>query len=140
MKSQKPLLYLLFILAAGFLTGCIDEIDDPFADPVDKFLGNWKATETSTLYGPGYVYDVTITRNTSNSVEILISNFYMQGVQERAKALVTGNTLTIVEQTICDGTITIEGSGKYVSEKIELTYTALDGADLDQVTAIFSRR
>ena len=140
MKSHKALLFLLFILAAGFLTSCIDDIDDPFADPVDKFLGSWKATETSTLYGPGYVYDVTVTRNTANSVEILISNFYMQGVQGRAKALVNGNTLTIVEQTICDGTITIEGSGKYVSEKIELTYTALDGADLDHVTATYTRR
>lgn len=118
----------------------MDEIEDPFGDPVDKYLGDWKATETSILYGSGYVYDVTIIRNSSNSLEILISNFYMQGVQERARALVTGNNLTMVEQTICDGTITIEGSGHYISGKIELTYTALDGADLDQVTAVYVRR
>lgn len=140
MKTLPKMTCLLYFISFFLLTSCMDEIEDPFGDPVDKYLGDWKATETSILYGSGYVYDVTIIRNSSNSLEILISNFYMQGVQERARALVTGNNLTIVEQTICDGTITIEGSGHYISGKIELTYTALDGADLDQVTAVYVRR
>lgn len=140
MKTLPKMTCLLYFISFFLLTSCMDEIEDPFGDPVDKYLGDWKATETSILYGSGYVYDVTIIRNSSNSLEILISNFYMQGVQERARALVTGNNLTMVEQTICDGTITIEGSGHYISGKIELTYTALDGADLDQVTAVYVRR
>ena len=140
MKVFRKISSLLLIFSFFFLASCTEEFEDPFADPVDKYLGNWKATESSTLYGSGYVYDVSIARNPSNSAEILISNFYMQGVQEKARALVTGNSLTIMEQTICDGTITIEGSGQYVSGKIELTYTALDGADLDYITASYAPR
>jgi hypothetical protein len=85
------------------------------------------------------VYDVSIARNPSNSTEILISNFYMQGWNERARALVTGNSLTILEQAICDGSILIKGSGQFSGGRITLTYTANDGADLDHVSATYSR-
>lgn len=140
MKRYKLTPIFLLILFAGFFTSCIDEIDDPFADPVEKYLGNWKASESSTLYGPGYVYDVSITRNPSNSNEILISNFYMQGWNEKARALVTGNSITILEQAICDGSILIKGNGQFSGGRITLTYTADDGADLDNVSATYTRR
>lgn len=140
MKRFKLTPIFLLILFAGFFTSCIDEIDDPFADPVEKYLGNWKASESSTLFGPGYVYDVSISRNPSNSTEILISNFYMQGWNEKARALVTGNSLTILEQAICDGSILIKGNGQLSGGKITLTYTADDGADLDNVSATYTKQ
>lgn len=127
------------ILSPFLFTSCIEDDDDPFSDPVDKFLGSWKANESSTLYGGPFVYDVSITRNPTNSAEILISNFYMQGPNEKARALVTGNILTIMEQTICNGSITIKGSGQYLAGKITLNYTTNDGADLDHVTATYQR-
>lgn len=140
MKRYKLTPVFLLIFFAGFFSSCIDEIDDPFADPIEKYLGSWKASESSTLFGPGYVYDVSIARNPSNSTEIMISNFYMQGVNERARALVTGNSLTILEQAICDGSILIKGSGQFSGGRITLNYTADDGADLDHVSATYSRR
>jgi len=140
MKRFKLTPIFLLILFTGFFTSCIDEIDDPFADPVEKYLGNWKASESSTLFGPGYVYDVSISRNPSNSTEILISNFYMQGWNEKARALVTGNSLTILEQAICDGSILIKGNGQFSGGKITLTYTADDGADLDNVSATYTKQ
>lgn len=139
MKRNKITLGFLLLFSLGFFAACTDEFEDPFADPVEKYLGTWKATETSTVFGPGYVYNVTITRNPSNSTEVLISNFYMQGVQEKARALITGNSLTILEQTICDGSIAIKGNGQFSSGRITLNYTAYDGADLDHVSATYTR-
>lgn len=123
----------LFVLL--LLHSCSTDLDDIFTDPVEKFLGNWKCEEESEIYGPGYVFDVVITVNPDNSSEILIANFYHQGMNEKARALVTGNILTIMEQTICDDTIIIKGNGQYKDGEVRMEYTANDGADLDHVTA-----
>ncbi len=117
------------------LHSCGTEIDDIFTDPAEKFLGKWKCEEESEIYGSGYVFDVVITKNPDNSSEILIANFYHQGMNEKARALVTGNILTIMEQTICDDTIIIKGGGRYKDGEVHMEYTANDGADLDHVTA-----
>ncbi len=139
MKNRIFFLILLSIFFAFILTSCVDGWEDPFGDPVEKFLGNWKVNEVSTLYGGQYNYDVSISRNPANSAEILISNFYMQGPGEFARALVSGNTITIVQQTICNGTIAIKGSGQFNAGVITLVYTANDAADLDNVSATYRR-
>ncbi len=123
-------LFLLFLLHS-----CSTENDQIFIDPVEKFIGKWKCEEESEVYGSGYVFDVVITVNPENSSEILIANFYHQGMNEKAKALVTGNIITIMEQTICDDTIIIKGSGHFKNGEVHMDYTANDGADLDHVTA-----
>lgn len=135
--SEKLLFFSLVkaLFVVFLLQSCSTEVDDVFADPVEKFLGNWKCEEESEIYGSGYVFDVVITINPENSSEILIANFYHQGMNERARALVTGNTVTIMEQTICDDTIIIKGSGRYKDGEVHLEYTANDGADLDHVKA-----
>lgn len=131
---------MLPLLSLLLFNACTDELDfDPFADPADKFLGTWKAEESSLVYGDGFVYTVNIRINPDNSSEVLISNFYYQGEAVEARALVTGNTLTIMQQSICDDSIEIQGSGTYASEKINLEYTANTGADLDEVTAVYTR-
>lgn len=114
-------------------------IDDPFADPVEKFLGNWESTETVDPPDGLWIYDVVISRNPQNSTEILISNFNLQGSRERARAMVTGNRLIIPTQLICDNTIRIEGSGTYSNGEITLSYTTNDGADLKRFNAVYKR-
>ncbi len=135
---EKFLKVFLPILAGSLLllTACEDDNGfDPFGDPVEKFLGNWQCEENSTIYGDGYNFQVIITRNPDNSSEILIANFYHQGFDEKARALVVGNNLTIPRQGICDDTIEIQGSGSYKNGEVNMTYTANDGADVDEVTA-----
>jgi hypothetical protein len=136
MKIKSRLLLLLITGLVITFISCEDDLfDDPFADPVDKFLGTWKCNETEVPPDGLWVYDVVITRNPQNSTEILISNFNLQGAGERAKALVTGNSLTIPTQLICDDTIEIKGSGNFRNGEITLTYTTLDGADLKSFNA-----
>ncbi len=117
------------------MAGCVDDMDLFPDDPLEKYLGHWKCAESSLLYGGGYVFDVHITRNPERSDEILMANFYHQGMAEKARALVTGNHLTIMEQGICNGTIIVKGSGRYANGEITMEYTAFDGADTDEVTA-----
>ncbi len=133
MKATKVL--FLFISLTLFFS-CEETTDViPDADPLDKFLGEWKCAEDSEVYGSGYVFDVKITRNPDNSSEILIANFYHQGMNEKARAMVVRNSLIIMKQTICDDTIEIEGSGRYADGEVNMEYTAFDGADLDNVVA-----
>ncbi len=134
MKSTRA---LLIIFSLFLIYSCEEDNADviPDEDPVEKFLGNWKCAEDSEVYGSGYVFDVIITRNPGNSSEILIANFYHQGMNEKARALIAGNNVIIMKQTICDDTIEIEGSGKYSGGEVNLEYTAYDGADLDNVVA-----
>jgi hypothetical protein len=136
MRIKSRLLLLLITgLVITFISCEDDMFDDPFADPVDKFLGTWKCNETEVPPDGLWVYDVVITRNPQNSTEILVSNFNLQGAGERARALVTGNSLTIPTQLICDDTIEIKGSGNFSNGEITLTYTTLDGADLKSFNA-----
>jgi len=144
MKNIKPTprwysIGLVLLVATFLAGGCAEEVDDPFADPVDKFLGNWKASESSQVFGTGYVYDVNISRIPGRFSEVYIRNFYMQGQDQRARALITGNNLTIAEQTIANGTITIRGSGQFSAGVITINYTAHSGADLDVVRAVLRR-
>lgn len=140
MKKYFRLLLLPLTISLLLLQGCVDELgEDLFADPVDKFLGTWNVQESSTIYGDGFVYTVHITRNPQNSSEVLISNFYYQGDDVLARALIAGNSIQIIEQGICDDSIIVKGSGTWISGNINLQYTANTGADLDEVSAYYSR-
>ncbi|MFO7977135.1 MAG: hypothetical protein R6U64_00630 [Bacteroidales bacterium] len=140
MKKYYRLLLLPLAFSLFLMQGCIDELgEDPFADPMEKFLGTWNVEESSTIYGDGFVYTVSITPNPQNSSEVLISNFYYQGDNVQARALIAGNVITIIEQSICDDSIIVKGSGTWISGRINLQYTANTGADLDEVSAVYTR-
>lgn len=139
MKRFSYLLLLIIGALAIGLHSCTDDFfDDPNTDPVDKFLGNWVVNETSLLFGQS-TYNVTIERNPDNTSEVIIKNFYHEGYSEFAKALVTSNTLTVYQQTICENSKTISGTGTFSGGTINFTYTVNDGADLDNVTAVYTK-
>ncbi len=136
MKQISRLLpFVVLGLMLTFVSCEDDSFDDPFADPVEKFLGTWKCNEEEVPPEGLWVYDVVIIRNPQNSSEILITNFNLQGSSERARALIAGNSLSIPTQLICDDTIEIRGNGSYSNGEINLTYTSNDGADLKNFTA-----
>lgn len=139
-KSHYRLLAVILISMAVGMNSCIDdELDDPFSDPVEKFLGSWKCSEKSTLYG-SFNYNMTISRNPQNSTEILISHFYNHQSNVRATALVTGSTLTIPRQNITSS-IEVQGNGSYNLSQgtVSLNYTARTQADQDNVAVVLTR-
>lgn len=132
---------LLLILAALILTifSC-ELLEDPDpSDPRDNFVGNWNVNEVSSLYGTTN-YNVTIIYDPGNSSQVLIKNFYHFGLEIETYAIPTLTSITVPEQSVCNHTV--KGAGKLSSNKnsIDWTYSANDGADIDNVTATFTKQ
>jgi hypothetical protein len=108
----------------------------------DKFLGTWRVSELSSLYEPPpMIYTVNIISSVDDPDEVIISNFFNMGPAEKVYAFVSGNNITIPNQTICDGSITVSGSGVYKtsSNEINMTYIANDEANEEELTATLTK-
>jgi hypothetical protein len=130
-----PFFLIIAFSSALFLTSCDpDATDDPNpADPREKFLGNWTVQESKKKL----TYEVQITASPTNSAEVIINNFYNTGI--KPFAVITTSTITCPVQSFPSQQITINGAGTYSSEKINWVYYVNDGADLDTITAVYSR-
>lgn len=141
MKKQFGFFILLFVLAS-FLHSCDtdEDINEPTADPRDKFVGAWNCQETSSINKKGSSsYTVNISLNPNNSSQILLENFYQLGFGIKLYAIVANNNATIPEQTTSG--FAVKGSGNYntSTDKINWTYYVNDGADIDSCTAVYSK-
>lgn len=129
-------LFFTIIITALF-AAC--EIDDPFDpnDTIDALTGNWTCFEQSSILGPTS-YSVTISPDPLNVSGIQINGFY--DVNGAVEAIVSGNSLTIPEQTTSDN-YTISGSGTISGNRntINLQYTVDDnsGGPIDNCTAVY---
>ena len=137
-KFIKKLLFVSSLIVLTFYA-CNPDEEEPFVDPRDNYVGTWLAEETSILY-PTITFLVHITLNPSNSTEILISNFYHLGNadEDKVSAIATKSSLTIESQPVCN--LTIYGSGSLSGNTINLTYYVNDGADIDEVAAVYTRQ
>ena len=123
------------VLLVVLLSGCaLDEEVLPDDDAVSSYLGVWSVidNEVKTIN-----YEVVISKNPGNSAEILLDNFAQSG--DALVGLVTGNTVTIANQTIGNGW-TVSGTGRYISSsRLEFTYALTIGGDETNNSAIFTR-
>ncbi|MBS4014291.1 MAG: hypothetical protein KGZ97_11125 [Bacteroidetes bacterium] len=136
--SMKNILLIFGISLLFSLSSC--EIEDVNAR--NKFLGTWKVSELSSYYGPPpMTYNVNISASNDDVDEIIISNFFNMGSSEKVYAYVSGNSVTIPSQTICDDSITVSGSGSFRSSSndISLSYSTNDGAVLDNLSATLTK-
>lgn len=112
--------------------------EDPLiTDPRDNFTGDWSVNEISSLYGTTN-YNVKIVKDPNNSSQVIIKNFYHFGMDMDTYAIVTIGTITVPEQIVCNHTV--QGFGKLDKNRIQWTYTANDGADIDNVTATYTKQ
>jgi hypothetical protein len=143
MKKIHFLISILFVITSISIISCnkddANNDPQPVTDPRDQYTGNWTCTEVSQLYPSQTPFSVGISLSTTNSSQILISNFYHFGTTESAIAVVTDNTLAIPQQTICS--MAIHGSGTMeTSTKITLNYYVNDAADIDTVSASYIKQ
>ena len=137
---MKTLMYrfsLLIVLVLGF-TACEKDEDDPDFDFRDEYVGDWNAQFNSTEFST-QTYTVSISKVDDNPDQVRISGFYnMDGVHS-VVANVSDNDIVIGSQTV--NNITFEGTGNSNADysTINLTYTAFDGAETDNVTAIYGK-
>lgn len=134
MNNIKIYLGVVLVSVIG-LSSCVDDINNPDDfDVRDDMVGSWQASEQSQLFGNSN-YVVTISKHTTDSTKVYISNFYQLGSSERAYAVVEGNQLTIPLQSV--SAHQIEGSGSLVGNTIDISHTASDGSQTDNVQVTY---
>jgi hypothetical protein len=140
---MKKLLCLTALLTGIFMASCAsDKKDDPNSqepstDPRDKFVAYWSVNENSATAGTN-TYTVNIIKSTTNSSEVLISNF--SGLSVSARASVSNNLLTIPYQQIGSIGFT-KGSGTLTSAtNISMSYTTTIATSRDSCTATYTKQ
>jgi hypothetical protein len=137
MQKVKALVFTA-ILAFLISAGCQKENSTtPSSDARSAFTGNWSVQESWVkLY-----YEVSISADTNSKEGVLIYNFAGIGLSYKpAKALVSGNTITLdPNQTIGNGLV-VNGSGILSGTAvIHWNYTISDGATLRQISATYTK-
>jgi hypothetical protein len=131
--------YFMIAIMVSFLTSC--EPDEPNGDnngPArDKFIGTWTCVESSNL-----TYTVKILASSSNESEVLLENFHHLGQNEHAIGSIAGYSITIPEQTMCDGEWDVKGSGLMTANQktISFQYTVAGGPNLETVNATYTKQ
>lgn len=139
MHRHKPFTRLVLttaMVALLLITACEPDTDLT-TDPRDNFVGTWTVSEQSSLYGNNN-YTAVIVLDPGNSTQVLIRNFYHFGMDEDTWAIPTISSITIPQQIVCGHTV--KGSGTRNKNQITWSYTVNDGADIDQVTAVYTRQ
>ncbi len=137
MKTYKIYQWLLILTLPFAIDSCTDENVLNPGDPRDAFLGSWNVNETCVKDS----YSVTIEKDTTNSAQVIIKNFWLIGFDEKPPyAIIAGNTITIPTQTMCySGSNTVKGSGVMDKKTITWNYTVNDGADLYSCNATYEK-
>jgi len=121
MKTRFFFLLLIIIITQAPSCIPVDEDINP-DDPVDKFLGTWSVSESCRRGN----YSVDISRDPSNSAQVLLDNFGNPGPgYDPAVGLVVSNSIHVYSQSIGEGW-TVSGKGTYQSDgTIEWDFTLI---------------
>lgn len=147
---MKQLFYFISLAGALLVSSCAsDKNDDPNApapttDSRDKFVAYWNVSENSTTSTTPNSYVVNITKSTSSTNSIIISNFY--GLTNyTVYATVSNNNITIPYQQLKDNTSSTigfaKGSGTLTSAtNISMNYTTTVSTSRDSCTATYTKQ
>ena len=139
MKKSRILYFLFAAIFVAIAFAC--EPDEPEDEnPSDerlKFSGSWLCTESTQMS-----YTVNINIDSSNTTQIKLYNFHHLGFEEMVFGIVNGNTVTLPNQTACQGTVTIEGTSNMQANQnnIDFYYTVNDGVNLDTISAVYTKQ
>jgi hypothetical protein len=132
MKKLLNLLVLCIFLS--LISGCEpDNTDGPDSDVRDKYLGTWLFSETSSSRSVNAIYEVIITKDFSNSSQVLLSNFGGSGAT--AYGIVTSSKITVPSQTISTDWL-VDGLGNYTnSSTMNWSFSITAGGTKEDHTA-----
>lgn len=137
MKNAKIFLFAAVLASAAFVSCQPDEEPAP-ADARDPFVAAWTVVENSSQIGTTN-YTVHINKVTTNTTQVQIENFYNIGFGFKAFADISGNSITLNQQTYNGNQL--HGSGtKTGTNSISMTYYVNNGTTIDTCTATLSRQ
>lgn len=135
LKKYLPLITFAVMI---FFSACTDQNSaTPNVDDRDKFIGSWICKETIGTSSSSFTVDVS---KYGSGDSIYLKNFSNYGTSANALGLISGNSLTIPNQTIGITNIPVGGTGVYsgstnTNEKITANYST----DGQTASAIFTR-
>ena len=134
-KSKITVFSLLMTL---LMLGACDTADDnnpsPVPDARDKFVGTWNVNNEDCGKGK---YVVNITKDASNSVQLLIENFAFSHAGEPDTAILAGSSIAVYPQVNSEGW-RIEGIGNYnADETIKWNYSLLISGTQETCTCTY---
>ncbi|MFZ4704553.1 MAG: hypothetical protein ACOYMF_00960 [Bacteroidales bacterium] len=134
MKNLLKLLVIVMFLSV--LNACEpDTQTGPDTDVRDNFVGTWTFSESSPNRSVNSTYSVVISKNPSNSSQVLLSNFTAAGSGTSAYGIVTSTSITVPSQTIATDYI-VDGSGILSnSSTMNWSYSYTAGGDKTDCTA-----
>jgi len=97
------------VLTLAMFSGCKDDEPGGGKDERDGYLGTWRVTERIVGSSEVDYYNVTITKSSVDSKDIVISNFFNDSAISLL-AKVDGNSFTIPQQTFT--LLGFSGSGR----------------------------
>lgn len=123
-------LTLLVFMAACELDEGLDPID---ADSRDKFIGTWLFSEAPAARSISY--SVTVTKDPTNSSQVILKNFGNFGNSYSAYGIVTSSRIVVPSQEIYPG-MSIDGDGSMPSSgQMDWSYTIEGGGELEEYVA-----
>ncbi|MDY0344197.1 MAG: hypothetical protein RBR28_11540 [Lentimicrobium sp.] len=135
-KLLNILALLLFVIP---VISCIpdDEVEPDGTDPRDKFIGKWLFIEAKSA--PWYEkssYSVTISRDPSNSAQVLLRNFANVGSAHSAYGVVTNKRISLPTQDVTGGGFVASGTGNLItSNTMSWEFSYVTGGDQEFITA-----
>ena len=108
------------------------------ADARDMYVAHWTCNEQSSQIGAS-TFTVQIDKSTTSATQITIANFYNLGSAYKAIADISGNNITIPQQTLNSNQL--HGSGtKSGPNSVNLTYYMNNGSTIDTCVSTLTRQ
>lgn len=128
-------LTLAMIMTMVSCTTDDDNNPSPVPDVRNKFIGDWNVIDGCSKGN----YMVKISKDPSNTSQVLLSNFANSNASDPDTALVVGNSLILQTQTNSEGWV-IAGTGEYnVEGKIQWVFSLTISGYQENCTATFSK-
>jgi hypothetical protein len=136
---MKRLFIFVQIISISFYYTSCQKDDSETTNSPSSIIDTWNCSENSSQLGPSS-YQVDISKDTSSTNKVIIDNFYHLGIGKEVKATLSGQTLTVINESV-DGYL-FNGTGTIASNNnsISWSFTADDNSGSpDNVTATYSR-
>ncbi len=133
--QQSIFIYALIMI---LLPACELIEDEPGGDTRDKYTGTWRFNEDDQKKTDLSFYNVLITKDPTNSSQVLLKNFGNLGNFYTTVGIATTNRISIENQSVAS--VLIQGSGSLsTTNRMSWTYIINDGADQITYTATAER-
>ena len=141
---KKQFQFLAAMLMIAFLQSCApaDTVTPDTGDARDKYTGTWLFIENTAKSSLSSAYTVVITKDPSNTSQVLLSNFGNPGPgYSPAYGIATTGSITVPSQTYASGWQIDDGSGTLSNAStMSWTYSITAGGNIDNYQAIATKQ